>query len=71
MVVSDDDYAASGSEDDERIGRPERRARGKPSRQENENLFEVSRTWEALEEGADGTITSAVEGLMEAGKRKR
>ncbi|KAL9620287.1 MAG: hypothetical protein Q9160_005186 [Pyrenula sp. 1 TL-2023] len=71
MVVSDDDYAASGSEDDERIGRPGRRARGKPSRPENENLFEVSRTWEALEEGADGTITGAVEGLMEAGKRKR
>ena len=33
--------------------------------------FEVSRTWEALEEGADGTITGALEGLMEAGKRKR
>ena len=33
--------------------------------------FEVSRTWEALEEGADGTISGAVEGLLEASKRKR
>ena len=33
--------------------------------------FEVSRTWEALEEGVDGTISGAVEGLLEGGKRKR
>ncbi|OCT52407.1 TFIIH basal transcription factor complex p47 subunit [Cladophialophora carrionii] len=33
--------------------------------------FEVTRTWDLLTEGADGTITSAVEGLLEAGKRKR
>jgi len=33
--------------------------------------FEVTRTWDLLTEGADGTITGAVEGLLEAGKRKR
>ncbi|PYH42794.1 TFIIH/NER complex subunit SSL1 [Aspergillus saccharolyticus JOP 1030-1] len=33
--------------------------------------WEVSRTWESLVEGADGTINSTVEGLLEAGKRKR
>ncbi|KAI5289596.1 General transcription factor IIH subunit 2 [Ascosphaera aggregata] len=33
--------------------------------------FEVARTWETLVEGADGTIKSTVEGLLEAGKRKR
>ncbi|OJD11499.1 hypothetical protein AJ78_07744 [Emergomyces pasteurianus Ep9510] len=33
--------------------------------------WEVSRTWESLVEGADGTISATVEGLLEAGKRKR
>ncbi|PGH16558.1 hypothetical protein AJ79_01664 [Helicocarpus griseus UAMH5409] len=33
--------------------------------------WEVSRTWETLVEGADGTISATVEGLLEAGKRKR
>lgn len=31
----------------------------------------VARTWENVVEGADGTISSTVEGLLEAGKRKR
>lgn len=33
--------------------------------------WEVTRTWENVVEGADGTINSTVEGLLEAGKRKR
>ncbi|OAT12519.1 transcription initiation factor TFIIH subunit 2 [Blastomyces gilchristii SLH14081] len=33
--------------------------------------WEVSRTWESLVESADGTISATVEGLLEAGKRKR
>lgn len=33
--------------------------------------WEVTRTWENVVEGADGTINSTVDGLLEAGKRKR
>ena len=33
--------------------------------------FEVSRTWETVEESADGTISGAIEDLLEAGKRRR
>jgi transcription initiation factor TFIIH subunit 2 len=33
--------------------------------------FEVSRTWETVVEGEDGTISGAIEGLLEAGKRRR
>ena len=33
--------------------------------------WEVTRTWENVVEGADGTINSTVEGLLEADKRKR
>ncbi|KAL9129264.1 MAG: hypothetical protein Q9217_002245 [Psora testacea] len=33
--------------------------------------WEVTRTWENVVEGADGTISSTVEGLLEADKRKR
>ena len=33
--------------------------------------WEVSRTWENVVEGADGTLSSTVEGLLEADKRKR
>ena len=33
--------------------------------------WEVTRTWENVVEGADGTLSSTVEGLLEADKRKR
>ena len=33
--------------------------------------WEVTRTWEDVVEGADGTINSTVEGLLVADKRKR
>ena len=33
--------------------------------------WEVTRTWENVVEGADGTISSTVDGLLEADKRKR
>ena len=44
---------------------------GKGSGVKRAGGFEVSRTWEALEEGADGTISGALEGLREVGIRKR
>lgn len=33
--------------------------------------WEVTRTWENVVEGADGTINSTIEGILEADKRKR
>lgn len=47
------------------------RARPRRKKQRGGAEWEVSRTWETLVEGADGTINSTVEGLLEAGKRKR
>lgn len=47
------------------------RSRAKRRKQRGGAEWEVSRTWETLVEGADGTISSTVEGLLEAGKRQR
>ena len=75
MVNSDDDYV-EGDEDDIEIRSPNRDApfgtRSRSTRTNKESSgFEVTRTWEDLTEGADGTITGAVEGLLQAGKRQR
>jgi transcription initiation factor TFIIH subunit 2 len=59
-VSDDDDLRASGRS----------QARRADARDDARD-FEVTRTWDLLTEGADGTITGAVEGLLEAGKRKR
>jgi len=32
---------------------------------------DIQRSWDTVVEGADGSINSTVEGLLEAGKRKR
>jgi hypothetical protein len=75
MVVSDDDYV-EGSDDEIGI-QPRSRdgpsgTRSKSTRANKDSTgFEVTRTWENLTEGADGTITGAVEGLIQAGKRQR
>lgn len=61
--VSDDDVPRGSGRSQAR--RPQADAR------EDARDFEVTRTWDLLTEGADGTITGAVEGLLEAGKRKR
>ncbi|KAK2741426.1 hypothetical protein FQN55_008342 [Onygenales sp. PD_40] len=47
------------------------RSRAKRKKGRGGAEWEVSRTWESLVEGADGTISATVEGLLEAGKRKR
>jgi transcription initiation factor TFIIH subunit 2 len=75
MVASDDDYV-EGSDDDIVVPSSSRDAqsgtRSKSTRANKESSgFEVTRTWENLTEGADGTITSTVEGLLQAGKRQR
>jgi len=61
-----------GDASDDELDAPRARLAG-GSRQSrlNESNFEVTRTWDQLQEGADGTITGAVEGLREANKRKR
>lgn len=75
MVDSDDDYVG-GSDDDVNVVSASRDAssgtHSKSTRANKEPTgFEVARTWENLTEGADGTITGAVEGLLQAGKRQR
>ena len=60
MADSDEEYIGDVTEDEDL----RRKQRGGAE-------WEVSRTWETLVEGADGTISSTVEGLLEAGKRKR
>ncbi|KAL2794188.1 Ssl1-like-domain-containing protein [Aspergillus keveii] len=75
MADSDEEYIGSISEDeaDNNI-RGTRGAAGPASKRRKQKggaEFELSRTWETLVEGADGTISSTVEGLLEASKRKR
>ena len=74
MAESDDEYVQDISDDDVEAHQVTRgsgagsRAIGQGSRGAG---WEVTRTWENVVEGADGTINSTVEGLLEAGKRKR
>lgn len=77
MADSDEEYVGEVSDEENDVNgtryaretapvsRPKRR------KQHGGAEWEVSRTWETLVEGADGTISSTVEGLLEAGKRKR
>ena len=77
MPDSDDDYVQDSSDEHEHLqshGRSGGRREDGGKRGGGSKRaagFEVSRTWETLEEGADGTITGAIEGLLEAGKRNR
>ena len=71
MADSDEEYVGEVTEDEDDLqvtrgdnSRARRKQRGGAE-------WELSRTWETLVEGADGTINSTVEGLLEAGKRKR
>lgn len=74
MVDSDEDYVGTISEDEEGEAHVVSAAAGPRARRRKQHggaEWEVSRTWESVVEGADGTISSTVEGLLEAGKRKR
>lgn len=74
MASSDDDYVQDISDDEVEAHQVTRgagassKATGTGSRGGG---WEVTRTWENVVEGADGTINSTIEGLLEAGKRKR
>lgn len=63
--------SGDASDDDEDAVRSSsrRRNRGEPS--ENARDFEVTRTWDLLQEGEDGTLTGAVFDLLESDKRRR
>lgn len=76
MVISDDDYVDGSDDGGVDLGPLNRQAssdrRSRSTRADKDsNGFEVTRTWETLTEGADGTITGAVESLLQAGKRQR
>lgn len=77
MADSDEEYVGEISEDEDDVDAhniSRGAAAGTRSRRKKQRggaEWEVSRTWETLVEGADGTISSTVEGLLEAGKRKR
>ncbi|KAL4972396.1 Ssl1-like-domain-containing protein [Aspergillus desertorum] len=76
MADSDDEYIGGVSEDegDESVIREPRGTVGQASKRRKQKggaEFELARTWETLVEGADGTISSTVGGLLEASKRKR
>ena len=72
MADSDEEYVGDVTEDEDdlQVSRNDRTRSGK-RKQRGGAEWELSRTWETLVEGADGTISSTVEGLLEAGKRKR
>lgn len=72
MADSDEDYVGEVTEDEDDF-QVTRRDPGRSRRRKQRGgaEWELSRTWETLVEGADGTISSTVEGLLEAGKRKR
>lgn len=79
MADSDDEYVQDISDDDADAHIVRRggeshgtRASGKANARGGRSAnWEVTRTWENVVEGADGTISGTVDGLLEAGKRKR
>lgn len=73
MADSDEEFIGDVTEDEDLQGSLSATASHAKRRRKQRGgaEWEVSRTWETLVEGADGTISSTVEGLLEAGKRKR
>lgn len=72
MADSDEEYVGSvtDDEDDFQVTQTDQ-TQPRKRKQRGGAEWELSRTWETLVEGADGTISSTVEGLLEANKRKR
>lgn len=74
MADSDDDYIQDIS-DNEVEAHLVTRGAGAGSRATGQGArggeWEVTRTWENVVEDADGTINATVDGLAEAGKRRR
>jgi transcription initiation factor TFIIH subunit 2 len=59
------------SDDDEDVVRSSSRRRNRGGQSDNARDFEVTRTWDLLQEGEDGTLTGAVFDLLESDKRRR
>ncbi|CAG8951373.1 hypothetical protein HYFRA_00007285, partial [Hymenoscyphus fraxineus] len=80
MSSSDEDYVAD-SDDDAGANQPSAKhgtrssgpvkASGDAGGRKRAAWEDIQRSWDTIVEGADGSINSAVEGLREAGKRKR
>ncbi|KAL8952711.1 MAG: hypothetical protein Q9222_001410, partial [Ikaeria aurantiellina] len=77
MVEVDDEYAPGGSDDDleaaqiTRAGARSLRRGGQIQKNADSGFNVIRRTWEDVEEGADGTITGTIDSLLQQGKRKR
>ncbi|KAL2066593.1 hypothetical protein VTL71DRAFT_2664 [Oculimacula yallundae] len=87
MSDSDDDYIADAGSDDERapnVSRHGTRSTGpvkgnagkkggdtNTSNRRRAAWEDIQRSWDTVVEGADGSLNSTVEGLRDAGKRKR
>ncbi|KAI9730568.1 MAG: hypothetical protein M1834_005809 [Cirrosporium novae-zelandiae] len=75
MADSDGEYVQGLSDDEGNIRGSRNRHKTRSSRQRGgqqaDKQWEVRRTWEEVVEGADGRISSTIEGLLEASKRKR
>ena len=71
MVDSDEDYV--GSSGDDRSGRHNTNSRKQKGGGDGnkERWEEIQRSWDDVVEGADGSISAAVVGLLEQNKRKR
>ena len=77
MVGSDEEYAPGASDDDvaahqvTKGGKGGASSKGRSRPVADDAFNEVRRTWEDVEEGADGTITGTIDSLLQQGKRKR
>lgn len=72
MADSDEEYVGDVTEDEDELHVSQKDPMTtRKKKQRGGAEWELARTWETLVEGADGTISSTVEGLLEAGKRKR
>ncbi len=81
MADSDGEYIDDLSEDEIRAhqvtrgataaARSSRRRGGGQAAQPKARWEDIQRSWDNVVEGADGSISGTVVGLLEAGKRKR
>ena len=59
------------SDDEGDAPRSGRRGPGRRDDREATQAFDINRSWELVDEGQDGTLNSAIEGLLETSKRRR
>ena len=76
MVASDDDFIDDASDDEIQTrargsGKSTSSRKTRAHRGDLDSNFELTRTWENVAEGEDGTIIAAVEGLADFEKRQR